>query len=102
MLIQDESERVIEASISADLAIHAVLEGAEGRNCARVQDNGTLPRLPMTMINMYMSKVTRGPLTLRLAELMREGYMKNGRGSATASSHGNDDFAGRLALAEHL
>jgi hypothetical protein len=51
---------------------------------------------------MYMSKVTRGPLTLRLAELMREGYMKNGRGSATASSHGNDDFAGRLALAEHL
>lgn len=102
MLIQDESERVIEASISADLAIHAVLEGAEGRNCARVQDNGALPRLPMTMINMYMSKVTRGPLTLRLAELMREGYMKNARGAVATPSHANDDFASRPARAEHL
>lgn len=98
MAVQDESARVIEASISADLAIHAVLEGAEGRNCTRVQDNGALPRLPMTMINMYVSNVTRGPLTNRLAELMRQGYMSNGRGSATTSSHGNDDLAGRLAL----
>lgn len=74
MAVESDSTRTIEASVSADLAVHTVIEGTEPPYVERIQHGGALPDLMTTQINLYVSDVTGGRVTEELAALIRQVY----------------------------
>ncbi|MBN2905195.1 MAG: LysR family transcriptional regulator [Rhodobacteraceae bacterium] len=74
MAVESESTRTIEASVSADLAVHTVIEGTEPPYVERIQHGGALPDLTTTKINLYVSDVSAGHVTEELAALIRQAY----------------------------
>ncbi len=53
MAVDSESTRTVEASVSADLAVHAQLEGMYSSYMAPISHGGALPDLPAMRINLY-------------------------------------------------
>lgn len=53
MSVESESARAVEASISADLAVYAQLEGMCAAHMEEIRHDGTLPSLPSRSINLY-------------------------------------------------
>ncbi|TCP41754.1 LysR family transcriptional regulator [Rhodovulum marinum] len=74
MAVESESIRTVEASVSADLAVHTVVEGALPPYVERIQHGGALPELTKTKINLYVSDVSAGQVTGDLADLIRQAY----------------------------
>jgi DNA-binding transcriptional LysR family regulator len=74
MAVESESIRTVEASVSADLAVHTVVEGALPPYVERIQHGGALPELRTTQINLYVSDVRDGPASGELAALIRQAY----------------------------
>ncbi|KGB82868.1 MAG: LysR family transcriptional regulator [Pseudomonadota bacterium] len=74
MAVESNSTRTIEASVSADLAVHTVIEGSEPPYVERIQHGGALPELPTKQINLYVSDVTGGKVTDDLAAQIRQAY----------------------------
>lgn len=101
MAVESDSTRTIEASVSADLAVHTVLEGSEPPHVERIQHGGVLPDLPSTQINLYVSDVTGGRVTEDLAALIRQAYRSQAGRAAplVPPSHGDHHLAGGLARA---
>lgn len=80
MAVESDSSRTIEATVSADLALHAVLEGMCPSYTAPVQHGGALPDLPSKQINLYMlDSVGAGTESVPLTTLrddIREGFRR--------------------------
>ena len=74
MAVESNSSRTIEASVSADLAVHSVIDGTEPPYVERIQHGGALPELTSTKINLYQSEVGGLPVVGDLAELVRHSY----------------------------
>ncbi len=74
MAVESESSRTIEASVSADLAVHIAVAGAEPRYLERIEHGGSLPDLCKTKINLYLPELSRGRVIDDLADLIRQGY----------------------------
>lgn len=74
MAVESNSSRTIEASVSADLAVHTVIEGTEPPYVERIQHAGALPDLTSTKINMYQSGAGGQPVVLDLVELVRQSF----------------------------
>ncbi|MEH6775111.1 MAG: LysR family transcriptional regulator [Cereibacter changlensis] len=74
MAVESDSSRTIEASVSADLAVHAALLGTEPPHMERIQHNGALPDLATTKVNLYVADPAHSPAVLTLAELIRRAY----------------------------
>lgn len=74
MAVESESIRTVEASVSADLAVHTVVEGALPPYVERIQHGGALPDLASTRINLYVSDLSSGPVIGDLAALIRQAY----------------------------
>ncbi len=74
MAIESEQSRPIEASVSADLAVHAMLEGTESPHCEVIAHGGALPELPSININLYRADTGKGEMTDVLAELIRNAF----------------------------
>ncbi|MGR3721781.1 LysR family transcriptional regulator [Abyssibius alkaniclasticus] len=74
MAVNSENTRTIEASISADLAVHACLAGSYSPYVELVPHGGALPQLPETNINMYVGKGAARAQAERLAEMVRAAY----------------------------
>ncbi|OUS07287.1 LysR family transcriptional regulator [Rhodobacterales bacterium 52_120_T64] len=74
MAVESDSTRTVEASVSADLAIHAALEGTVDHRLEVVPHNGVLPDLPLFNINMYVAAGPQVALAERLANLVRHAY----------------------------
>jgi len=74
MAVESESIRTVEASVSADLAVHTVVEGALPPYVERIQHGGALPELASTKIDLYVSDVSAEPVAGELAELIRQAY----------------------------
>lgn len=74
MAVESESIRTVEASVSADLAVHTVIEGALPPYVERIQHGGALPELKTTQINLYVSEVNGGPVTEELVNVIRQAY----------------------------
>ncbi len=74
MAVESESTRTVEASISADLAVHACIEGTEPPYVERVAHNGALPDLPMVKINMYRADLAGDEPTHALTDLVRQAF----------------------------
>ncbi len=74
LAVDSDNTRTVEASVSADLAVHTVLEGSEPRHMSRIQHGGALPDLPRMKVNLYVSPTSQGAVVDRLAELIRLHY----------------------------
>lgn len=72
--VESDSIRTIEAAVSADLAIHAALEGTVDHHLEVIPHGGALPELPVFNINMYVAIGPRAGLIERLANLVRQAY----------------------------
>ncbi|MFT4782603.1 MAG: DNA-binding transcriptional LysR family regulator [Paracoccaceae bacterium] len=78
MAVESDSDRTIEATVSADLAVTAIIEGAEPPLTERIIHNGTLPKLNTYKINLYVSDLASGPAETALADLVRDVYRNGG------------------------
>ncbi|OJI92066.1 DNA-binding transcriptional LysR family regulator [Planktotalea frisia] len=74
MATETDSDRTIEATIGADLAICVVIEGTEPPHMVPIQHGGTLPEMPVSLINMYGAEQAQSQVVSALAELLRQGY----------------------------
>jgi DNA-binding transcriptional LysR family regulator len=74
MAVESGSSRTIEASVSADLAVHTVLAGSEGPYMERIAHGGSLPDLSSKQINLYMAEPAHSPTLRALADLIRTHY----------------------------
>ena len=74
MAVESDSTRTVEASVSADLAIHAALEGTVDHHLEVIPHGGALPDLPLFNINMYVASGPQVALAERLANLVRQAY----------------------------
>ena len=74
MAVDTGSTRTVEASVSADLAVHAMIEGAVTDRMEPIAHGGALPELPTTQINMYQTHaISMLPLDA-LAAMVRQAY----------------------------
>ncbi len=74
MAVESDSTRVIEASVSADLAVHTALAGCEGPYMERITHGGALPELQHKKINLYVADPAHSPVVDVLAGLIRRAY----------------------------
>ncbi len=74
MAVESDSTRSIEASVSADLAVHALVEGAEPKYLERIQHGGALPDLARTRINLYTPKPAGSDVVALAADLIRQTF----------------------------
>ncbi|NIZ10471.1 LysR family transcriptional regulator [Pseudooceanicola sp. HF7] len=68
------SDRTIEATVSADLAVTAMIEGTEPQQLSQVRHGGELPDLGMQKISMYVQDRSAPEVARRVAEMLRLGY----------------------------
>lgn len=74
MAVESDSTRTIEASVSADLAVHTVLAGSEPPYVERVSHGGTLPELKRMKVNLYVAEPVHSATITELANLIRRSY----------------------------
>ncbi|TCO70898.1 LysR family transcriptional regulator [Rhodovulum euryhalinum] len=74
MAVESESIRTVEASVSADLAVHTVVDGMLPPYVEPIQHGGALPELARTKINLYVSDLSSAPVVGELADLIRQTY----------------------------
>ena len=74
MAIESEQSRTIEASVSADLAVQAMLKGAAPHHSEVIQHGGALPELPSTNINLYVADPGKGQMADDLANFIRQAF----------------------------
>ncbi|MBY4895253.1 LysR family transcriptional regulator [Rhodobacteraceae bacterium N5(2021)] len=72
--VEADSIRTVEATVSADLAVHAVIEGTESPYTAIIPHHGALPTLPRIRINMYRSELSRSEPVDALVNLIRQAF----------------------------
>ncbi|MEL6197567.1 MAG: LysR substrate-binding domain-containing protein [Pseudomonadota bacterium] len=71
--VDTASTRTVEASVSADLAVHAMVESAVGPHF-EILDDGALPALPETLINLYHRQVSMTAPMIELVQIVRRAY----------------------------
>ncbi|MEY8838728.1 LysR substrate-binding domain-containing protein, partial [Cribrihabitans sp. XS_ASV171] len=74
MALDSDSDRTVEATVSADLAVGVLLEGTQPSHQEVIDHDGTLPELPVQHINLYGAERTRAPYVEELASLIRQGF----------------------------
>jgi DNA-binding transcriptional LysR family regulator len=74
MAIESEHARTIEASLMADLAVHAMLGSSVPPQFEAIRHGGALPPLPRKRINLYTADAARSPVVDALAHLVRQAY----------------------------
>ncbi|MBM9595324.1 LysR family transcriptional regulator [Roseitranquillus sediminis] len=74
MAVESDSSRTVEASVSADLAVCALLEGTQVPHTERIQHGGALPELTSKKINLYVSDYVAGKPAAQLAALLRHAF----------------------------
>ena len=53
VVVETESDRTIEATVAADLAVHTMIEGTAPPHLDKIDHGGALPDLPAQRINLY-------------------------------------------------
>ncbi|WP_372885413.1 LysR family transcriptional regulator [Shimia sp.] len=75
MALRSGSARSVEATVSADLGVMAMLEGTEPPHLEVIEHGGALPDLGIQHINMYGAAEGKGPVIAYLAGLLRKGFV---------------------------
>ena len=78
MAVESDSTRTIEASVSADLAVHTVLAGSEPPYVERISHGGTLPDLKRMKVNLYVADPVHSPAVLEMAAMIQRAYLSRG------------------------
>lgn len=84
LAVETDSDRTIEATVSADLAVHVVLEGTEPPQLERIDHGGALPELPAHFINLYGAEAAASKPVEDLVDLLRDGFRPTGAGRMRA------------------
>ncbi|KIC18788.1 LysR family transcriptional regulator [Leisingera sp. ANG-Vp] len=74
MALDSDSDRTVEATVSADLAVGVLLEGTQPPHQELIDHGGSLPELPVQHINLYGGEKVRAPYVEELAALIRQGF----------------------------
>ncbi|MCL4674593.1 MAG: LysR family transcriptional regulator [Pararhodobacter sp.] len=82
--VESESDRTLEATVSCDMAVHALLAGTEPPYAERINHGGALPELTSHLVNLYVSPSRNTPGVAALADLLRRAW--DGR---DIDAHGN-------------
>ncbi|MEM6618282.1 MAG: LysR family transcriptional regulator [Pseudomonadota bacterium] len=72
--VETDSDLTIDASLSADLAIHARLEGTSAGLVEEIDHKGALPALPRFRVNLFAPPASKNPLAQALADEVRRAY----------------------------
>lgn len=92
MAVETDNTRTIEASVSADLAVHAIIAGTCPPYMEYINHDGALPELQNKKITLYTSEAAQTEPGKLLADLIRHAY---------ATTLGRDHhLPGRLTAAE--
>lgn len=78
MAVETDSTRTVEATVAADLAVHAIIEGTDPPYLERIRHGGALPELASKQINMYQRPGEADPARAALADLVRDAYCAEG------------------------
>lgn len=82
MAAEGNSTRAVEVTVSADLAVHVMIEGAEKRLFfEKVPHGGALPALWTVLINLYVGRRRTGPALDALTGLIRQAYATGDNGA---------------------
>jgi len=73
MAVETQFNQTVDATISADLAIHAALPGTTGENFEEIKTE-TLPALPQFNINMYIADGAMVGLAQVVGDIIRDRY----------------------------
>jgi DNA-binding transcriptional LysR family regulator len=82
MAVDAESDRTIEATVSADLAVTAILEGHAPAHLEVVMAGHGLPDLETQKINLYGARTPRSEVTGHLADMVRQEFRARGASQA--------------------
>ncbi|MGR3289838.1 MAG: LysR family transcriptional regulator [Paracoccaceae bacterium] len=74
MAIESEQSRAIEAAVSADLAVHAMIEGMSPPQSEVIPHGGALPKLESVNINLYVAATAKGQMCDDLAHFVRQSF----------------------------
>jgi len=74
MAIESEQSRPIEAAVSADLAVHTMIEGTNPPQSEVIQHGGALPKLTSVSINLYVAATAKEQIGLNLARFIRQAF----------------------------
>ena len=74
VIVETESDRTIEATVSADLAVHTMIDGPESPHLERIVHGGALPELPLQQINLYGAQTGKDLVHDTLANFLRQGF----------------------------
>lgn len=74
MTMDTESDRTIEAAVSADLAVNALIDGTQPPHLELLDHQGALPTLPSQHINLYGGKEGSGEVHATLINLLRTAF----------------------------
>lgn len=72
--VDTDSDTTVDATLGADLAVHARLRNSAPGMLEEIDHGGTLPDLPRFHINMYTRPAAQSPLAEKLAQEVRCGY----------------------------
>lgn len=75
LAVESMSTRTIEATVSADFAIHAAIEFNVPPQFEVIEHGGALPPLPATQVAMYVTDGPKAALAARLAEIVRDAWV---------------------------
>ncbi len=72
--VESDSDRTIEATVAADLAVTVMLEGTQPPHLQQIAIGTSLPDLGEQLINLYGGTSAHGSFKRHLGEMIREGY----------------------------
>lgn len=78
MSIDSDSDRTVEATVSADLAVGVLLEGTQPGHQELIDHGGTLPDLPVQFINLYGAERVHEEYVGELARLLQQNFHRPG------------------------
>lgn len=79
--VESESDRTLDAAVSCDMAVHALLAGTEPPHAERIAHGGALPELSSHLVNLYVRPGSPKPGVTALADLLRKAWDSDGRAS---------------------
>lgn len=74
MAVISENTRTIEATVSADLAVHTMLAGMVPSHLEEIEPNAELPELGVEIINLYCSKTAEPQLIQPMIDILRQNF----------------------------
>lgn len=74
MAVEGDGQTAIEATVSADLAVHASLEGTAPTFLSKVENSADLPDLGFLQINLYRGDLGAGQAMDDLVEMIKSAY----------------------------